>query len=170
MITLVLGGSRSGKSIFAERLALGSVGDVTYVATARVDPDDADHRARIEAHRIRRPSAWHTVECPDPALLAQVLADVSGTLLLDSIGTWVAGHSDLVADATPLVTALTGRRGDTIVVTEEVGLAPHAPTDAGRRFADAVGTVNQAISAVADRAVLVVAGRALELPPPMDVG
>lgn len=165
MITLVLGGSRSGKSVFAERLALDSVDDVTYVATARVDPDDADHQARIETHRVRRPDSWHTVECPDPALLAQVLGDIAGTVLLDSIGTWITGHPGLDADPQPLVTALVGRDGDTIVVSEEVGLAPHAPTDAGRRFADSVGTVNQAVSAVADRAVLVVAGRALELPP-----
>ena len=166
MITLVLGGSRSGKSVFAERLALASTDQITYVATARVDPGDADHRARIEAHRVRRPAEWHTVECPDPSLLAQVLGDVAGTVLVDSVGTWIAGHPDLDADPAPLVGAITGRDGDTIVVSEEVGLAPHAPTDAGRRFADAVGTVNQAISAVADRAVLVVAGRALELPPP----
>ncbi|MDE0803561.1 MAG: bifunctional adenosylcobinamide kinase/adenosylcobinamide-phosphate guanylyltransferase [Acidimicrobiales bacterium] len=165
MITLVLGGSRSGKSVFAERLALESAGPVTYVATAYVDADDHDHRARIETHRARRPVDWHTIECPDPALLAQVLDDVPGTVLLDSIGTWIAGHPDLDADPRPLVVALTHRDADTIVVSEEVGLAPHAPTDAGRRFADSVGTVNQAISTVADRAVLVVAGRALELPP-----
>lgn len=166
MITLVLGGSRSGKSVFAERLASDRGGAVTYVATARVEPDDADHAARIEAHRLRRPMDWHTIECPDPSLLAQVLRDVAGTVLLDSVGTWVTGHADFTTDAAPLVHALTDRSGDTIVVSEEVGLAPHAPTEAGRRFADAVGTVNQAISAVADRAVLVVAGRALELPPP----
>lgn len=164
MITLVLGGSRSGKSLFAERLA--GDGAVTYVATAHVDPDDADHVARIEAHRDRRPTTWHTVECPDPELLPRALCDVSGTVLLDSIGTWVAGHADLAADPGALVDALSSRSGHTIVVSEEVGLAPHAPTEAGRRFADAVGTVNQAISAIADRAVLVVAGRALELPPP----
>lgn len=166
MITLVLGGSRSGKSTFAEGLASEVHGAVTYVATARVDPADADHTARIEAHRIRRPQTWHTVECPDPSLLPRVLRDVAGTVLLDSLGTWITGHSDLVADPAPLVEALLDRTGDTIVVSEEVGLAPHAPTEAGRQFADAVGTVNQAVSAVADRAVLVVAGRALDLPPP----
>jgi len=167
VIALVLGGSRSGKSVFAERLALRSSDDVTYVATARVDPDDTDHRERIEAHRVRRPERWDTVECPDPALLAQVLGDIAGTVLLDSLGTWIAGHPGLDPDPHVLVAALVDRDGDTIVVSEEVGLAPHAPTDAGRRFADAVGTVNQAVSAVADRAVLVVAGRALELPSPM---
>ncbi len=53
-----------------------------------------------------------------------------------------------------------------MVVTEEVGFAPHAPTELGRRFVDALGQVNHSVSAVADPALLVVAGRALELPPP----
>lgn len=166
MITLVLGGTRSGKSAFAELLASTADGAVTYVATARVDPADRGHVERIETHRVRRPAEWHTIECPDPTTLDQVLRDVSGTVLLDSIGTWVSGHPGLDPDPQALVDALVVRRGDTIVVSEEVGLAPHAPTEAGRHFADAVGSVNQAVSAVADRAVLVVAGRALELPPP----
>lgn len=165
MITLVLGGSRSGKSVFAEGVAGGLGAPVTYVATARVDPGDEDHAARIETHRSRRPSDWHTIECPDPALLPGVLAEVDGPVLLDSIGTWVSGHPRLDPDPAPLVAALLGRGAETIVVSEEVGLAPHAPTEAGRRFADAVGAVNQAVSAIAHRAVLVVAGRPLELPP-----
>lgn len=165
MITLVLGGSRSGKSAFAEQLVCALPEPITYVATARVDPGDDDHAIRIEAHRIRRPESWHTVECPDPAHLVRVLHDIHGTVLLDSVGSWIAGHAHLDPDGTLLVDALRARQGDSVVVSEEVGLAPHAPTDAGRRFADAVGTVNQAISAAADRAVLIVAGRALELPP-----
>lgn len=173
MITLVLGGTRSGKSQLAERLATASttdalagerVGTVTYVATARLDPDDADHAARIARHRQRRPDDWVTVECPDPGALAGVLAGAAGTVLVDSLGTWVVGHHDFHADAEALVAALAARAGDTILVSEEVGLAPHAPTELGRRFTDALGEVNQAVSAVADRALLVVAGRALELP------
>lgn len=168
MITLVLGGTRSGKSEVAERIA-GNAPDgdpVTYVATARLDPGDADHAARIDRHRIRRPVSWYTVECPDPAVLPGVLRDLRGTVLLDSLGTWLTGHPDLDADTAALVAALADRDGDTVVVSEEVGLAPHAPTELGRRFADQLGLVNQAVAAVADRAFLVVGGRALELLPP----
>lgn len=173
MITLVLGGTRSGKSAIAERLAGQTTDDglVTYVATARLDPSDADHAARIDRHRARRPSGWITVECSDPAALPDVLRAAAGTVLVDSLGTWVTGHADLRSALDPdrvadLVAALVERDGATVVVSEEVGLAPHAPTELGRRFADALGEVNQAVSAVADRALLVVAGRALELPPP----
>ena len=175
MLTLVLGGTRSGKSAVAERLVAGAgdVAPVTYVATARLDPTDADHAARIAAHRDRRPADWRTAECPAPADLAPLLGTLPGTVLVDSLGTWVTGFADLeVPDAAvdALVAALAARAGDTVVVSEEVGLSPHAPTVLGRRFADALGTVNQAVSLAADRALLVVAGRALELPPPHDPG
>ncbi|MCO8128157.1 bifunctional adenosylcobinamide kinase/adenosylcobinamide-phosphate guanylyltransferase [Acidimicrobiia bacterium EGI L10123] len=169
MIVLVLGGTRSGKSAVAESMAARLAGPhaaVTYVATARLDPADADHAARIEAHRARRPAAWTTVECTTPTDLPGVLRGTDGVVLLDSLGTWATGHPDLDPDPGPLVDALRARAGTTIVVGEEVGLAPHAPTELGRRFADALGQVNQAVSAVADHALLVVAGRAISLPEP----
>lgn len=166
MITLVLGGTRSGKSEVAERMAGASGAAVTYVATARVDPGDDDHAARVARHRDRRPATWTTVECPDPDDLPAVLRSTAGTVLVDSLGTWVTGRADLDPDAASLVEALVARDGDAVVVSEEVGLAPHAPTELGRRFADRLGVVNQRVAAVADRAVLVVAGRALELGPP----
>ncbi|HEU5084396.1 MAG TPA: bifunctional adenosylcobinamide kinase/adenosylcobinamide-phosphate guanylyltransferase [Acidimicrobiales bacterium] len=169
MIVLVLGGTRSGKSAVAEAMAArlaGTGGEVTYVATARLDPSDADHAARIDAHRRRRPEHWTTVECAEPGALPPALRDADGVVLLDSLGTWVAGHPDLDPDPVPLVDALRARSGTTVVVSEEVGLALHATTDVGRRFVDALGEVNRAVSAVADHAVLVVAGRAIELPPP----
>jgi len=172
VIVLVLGGTRSGKSAIAESMAArlaGTGGDVTYVATALVDPADADHTRRIDAHRARRPASWSTEECGDPHRLPDVLRTTTGVVLLDSLGTWVTGHPDLAPDAGPLLDALRARAGTTIVVSEEVGLAPHAPSELGRRFTDALGAVNQAVSAVADHALLVVAGRAVELPPPGDL-
>lgn len=167
MITLVLGGTRSGKSAVAERL-VADAAEVTYVATARLDPADADHAARIEAHRSRRPAHWTTVEVGGERL-AGFLRQATGTVLVDSLGTWLTWFPDLApgpGTVDDLVGALRDRTGHTVLVSEEVGLAPHAPTELGRAFADALGTVNQAVSAVADRALLVVAGRALELPPP----
>jgi adenosyl cobinamide kinase/adenosyl cobinamide phosphate guanylyltransferase len=168
MITLVLGGTRSGKSAVAERLAAAAPGPVRYVATARLDPADADHAQRIARHRDRRPPTWSTVECADADELPGVLRSLTGTVLVDSLGTWVVGDPDLRPDPAPLVEALRARVGVTIVVSEEVGLAPHAPTELGRRFADSLGEVNQAVALVADRVLLVVAGRALELPPAGD--
>ena len=163
MITLVLGGTRSGKSEVAETLVAGGPGPVTYVATGQAT-DDA-MAARIAAHRTRRPPDWATVEAgPD---LPAVLARLAGPVLVDSLGTWVAGHADLAPDTARLCAALRSRAaggtGDTVVVSEEVGLGVHATTDVGRRFADALGTLNRAVADEADRVYLVVAGRVLPL-------
>jgi adenosyl cobinamide kinase/adenosyl cobinamide phosphate guanylyltransferase len=172
VIVLVLGGTRSGKSRVAESMAArlaGLSGHVTYLATAAVSPGDDDHAARVAAHQARRPASWSTVECTEPAALAAALGAADGAVLLDSLGTWVASHPDLAPDPHALADALRRRTAPTVVVSEEVGLSLHAPTEVGRRFIDALGAVNEAVSAVADRAVLVVAGRAVELPPPGDL-
>ncbi|HMF83983.1 MAG TPA: bifunctional adenosylcobinamide kinase/adenosylcobinamide-phosphate guanylyltransferase [Acidimicrobiia bacterium] len=160
MIALVLGGARSGKSGHAEHLAASLPEPVSYVATASVDGDD-DLAARIAAHRARRPASWTTIESgPDlPALLAAT----AGTVLLDALGPWLAAAPDLAVDAGALCDALMTRAGDTVVVSEEVGLGVHPATAAGRRFRDALGELNQAVAAVAGEVVLVVAGRALRL-------
>ncbi|HYV59112.1 MAG TPA: bifunctional adenosylcobinamide kinase/adenosylcobinamide-phosphate guanylyltransferase [Acidimicrobiia bacterium] len=160
MIVLVLGGARSGKSGHAERFAASLPEPVSYVATACVD-GDADFAARVEEHRARRPASWTTIESgPD---LPAVLRATTGTVLLDALGAWLATAPDLAVDAGVLCDALTTRAGDTVVVSEEVGLGVHPATAAGRRFRDALGELNQAVAAVADEVVLVVAGRALRL-------
>jgi nicotinate-nucleotide--dimethylbenzimidazole phosphoribosyltransferase len=165
VLVLVLGGARSGKSAFAETLATRLGGPVTYVATTSVDPGDEDMEARIVAHRDRRPAAWVTVEAGGD-LVGALHSSPDGTLLVDALGPWVAAHPDLAVDVDSLVAALESRTGRTIVVSEEVGLSVHAPTELGRRFTDVMGTLNQAVAAVATDVWLVVAGRALPLPPP----
>ncbi len=162
MITLVLGGARSGKSEYAERLARAGGGPVTYVATASVE-GDADFEERVRRHRERRPAGWRTVE-PGRHLLDFLRSDHSGsTALIDSLGTWVASFDDFATDTVGLCRALAERPGRAIVVSEEVGLGVHPSTELGGRFRDALGDVNQAVAEIADRAYLVVAGRALAL-------
>jgi nicotinate-nucleotide--dimethylbenzimidazole phosphoribosyltransferase len=68
-------------------------------------------------------------------------------------------------DVAALAVALVRRTGDTVVVSDEVGLSVHPPTAAGRRFVDALGTVNRAVTEIADEAWLVVAGRLVALEP-----
>jgi adenosyl cobinamide kinase/adenosyl cobinamide phosphate guanylyltransferase len=158
MITLILGGARSGKSELAERLVARLPRPITYVATGVAsDPDIA---ARIAAHRARRPATWATVE---PADLVAAVAEVTGTLLVDALGAWVAGAEGFGVDVDGLIAALTRRTGDAIVVSEEVGLGVHPSTEAGRRFRDALGVVNGRVAEVAGDVLLVVAGRALRL-------
>lgn len=168
MITLVLGGASSGKSRVAEEIAGSSGGVVTYLATAVPAPGDADHTARIAAHMARRPADWATVECTTGADLAHHLRRIDGVALVDSLGSWITLEPgfDVGSETGDLLAALAERDGPTVLVSEEVGLAVHPPSEAGRRYTEALGELNQRVAAVADRVLLVVAGRVLELPPP----
>ena len=163
MIALVLGGARSGKSAVAEAVASGLPSPVTYIATLDVG-DDAELAARVEEHQARRPSTWRTVQAgPD---LAVVLRDIDGSVLVDSLGPWVSATPGMQVDVEALCSALADRNGDTVVVSEEVGLSVHPSTESGRHFRDALGRLNQAVAARADEVRLVVAGCTLDLEPP----
>lgn len=161
MITLLLGGARSGKSGLAEHL-LADAGQVTVVVSGvATDPDMA---ARIAAHRARRPSSWTTIEAG--ADLPARLGTVVGPALVDSLGTWVSAFADLNPPVTDLVEVLRARRALTVVVSDEVGLGVHPETSVGRHFRDVLGDLNRAVAEVADDVMLVVAGRVLPLARP----
>lgn len=183
MRTLVLGGTRSGKSAVAEGL-VAPAASCCYVATARPfgTEFDADFAARISLHQARRPQHWETEAEQD---LLSVLAHTPATevVLVDDLGTWLTHQLDrqqlwqaqpatAVAQLQPLFRQLAQLVANfpvaqqLILVSPEVGLAPVAPTAAGRLFADALGSLNQQLAAVVDRAFLVVAGRVLELADP----
>jgi nicotinate-nucleotide--dimethylbenzimidazole phosphoribosyltransferase len=162
VITLVLGGARSGKSAVAEHLAARTGAAVTYVATASVG-GDPDLAARVAAHRARRPPHWVTVESGQD--LAGVLAGISDTVLVDSLGPWLAALPGMEPDADTLCGTLAARAGDAVIVSDEVGLGVHPSTEVGREFRDALGSLNQAVADVADTVLLVVAGRILPLQP-----
>jgi adenosyl cobinamide kinase/adenosyl cobinamide phosphate guanylyltransferase len=159
VITLVLGGARSGKSAAAEQLVSTLPGPVTYVATAEVGDDDM--AARVAAHRARRPPDWTTIEAG--ADLVGALGEVRGSALVDSLGAWVARTADFTVDVDALCSSLCERAGDTVVVSDEVGLGVHPSTARGCRFRDVLGTVNQKVAARADEVWLVVAGHVLRL-------
>lgn len=170
-IMLVLGGARSGKSEFAEASAADASSGapnrgVTYVATASGLASDPDWTARIDAHRLRRPDDWKTVETAGDPDLGSIIESVPGIVLIDSLGTWIASDPEMNVDSSGFVRALVSRsaRGETtIVVSEEVGLGVHPASESGRRFRDVLGSVNRSVSVVADRVVLVVAGRVIDL-------
>jgi adenosylcobinamide kinase/adenosylcobinamide-phosphate guanylyltransferase len=177
-LTLVLGPRRSGKSRVAE--ALAAAGGAPVVVLAPLTVTDEEMAARVAAHRAARPSGWTTVEQVD---VVGALRDAPGgaTVLLDSLGTWVsetlwrAGALEEGADgaeaaarirseAAALAACARARAGATIVVAEEAGWGPVPPSGATRLWLDVLGDAAQALSAAAERALLVVAGRAVELP------
>lgn len=162
---LVLGGTRSGKSEYAERMAARASDTVTYVATGIAT--DADMEKRIARHQARRPASWATAEVGTD--LPRRLTAIQGLALVDSLGTWVAACRDLAPDIAKLCDVLQARTSPTIIVSEEVGLGVHAPTEVGRVFTDVLGDLNRAVADIAEVVLLVVAGRALRLTPADDL-
>lgn len=162
-VTLVLGGTRSGKSAFAERLVGRHRGPFVYLATGTATDDEM--AARIAAHRERRGELYATMEIGTELVRGLTEAPPRPTLV-DSLGTWLAAHDDFAVDVGGLAAALAARSAPTVVVSDEVGLGIHPSTEVGRRFRDALGLVNQVVAATADDVWLVVAGRGLRLEAP----
>ncbi len=167
MRALILGGARSGKSAYAERLAaaISGGGEVLYVATALVG-EDRDLAQRVRLHRERRPAAWGTLELGSGELDA-VLKAAEGweAVLVDSLTLWVSAR---MLDGEPREGTLEEldrflqRAGALatpfILVSDEVGLGVVPESGEGRKFRDTLGLVNQRAAAVAEEVHLCVAG------------
>lgn len=174
--SLILGGTRSGKSAYAEGL-FSPAAPVRYLATGRADPADQEWSDRIAAHRARRPPAWRTVETPD---LAGELAAGADPVLVDDLATWLTGVLD-DADAWrggPLepvrteVDRLAGAVRDCptrlVLVSAEVGLGVVPETRSGRLFRDELGALNARLAQVCDEVQLLVAGLPMRLKPQLE--
>jgi adenosylcobinamide kinase / adenosylcobinamide-phosphate guanylyltransferase len=169
--TFVVGGARSGKSTLAVRLAAASGRPVLFVATAQ--PGDDDMRSRIDRHRAERPSHWQTTE--EPVDVAARLDDES-FVVVDCVTMWVANlmfadRSDdrIRESAQHLASQLAERSAPAVVISNEVGMGIHPETELGRRYRDVLGWVNSDLAAMADRSLLMVAGRATLLHDPIEL-
>ncbi len=186
-LSLVLGGVRSGKSAFAEKLVRESGRPAVYLATGVAT--DPEMEERIRRHRESRPTDWATVEEPLD-LAGQLEAVTTGlgrndallpapAVLIDSLDLWVAnlmlGLDGLdegaaekhVLDALDRVLRCAGETTTSLfLVSSEVGLSLVPQEPLGRRFQDVLGTVNQQVAAAADRVYLVVAGIPTEVKGP----
>jgi len=165
---LVLGPTKSGKSEWAEQLALQSGQPVIYVATSQAVPDDVEWQARIAAHRRRRSDTWQTLEVP--IALASTLTQAAPTdcWLIDSLGTWVANRLDQADDrwsqeTAELLKAIAQFPGTLIIVAEETGWGVVPAYPLGRTFRDRLGTLTRQVAASVDITYLVVAGFAVNL-------
>ncbi len=180
-VIVVVGGTRSGKSAHAERLAGGSGLPVRYVATA--DDGDPSMADRIRGHVERRPCGWQTVSAGTE--LAHALSDAAGTcVLLDGLGPWIAaclhevgafgGDGDVLRGAQEMIlreidraVSALGDAGAAIVVCEQAGEGL-LPSDAGARaWLDVLGEATQRFAARAQRVDYVVAGRVVPLGAPV---
>jgi adenosylcobinamide kinase / adenosylcobinamide-phosphate guanylyltransferase len=188
-IVLILGGARSGKSAFAERLALRSGKRVAYIATGTAG--DEDMHERIKRHRAVRPAHWYTVEEPLDLVHALRQASVHGdVILLDCMTLWLAnwlcmrgdeqgwgqdpalhvsemnGYIDSVlAEVEGMLHVAVGldRRKTVVIVSNEVGLGVVPAYASGRLYRDALGRINQRLASVATRVYLMVAGLGVDI-------
>lgn len=160
-IVFVLGGTRSGKSAYAETVLERLGKQKVYIATAQAFDDEMT--SRIVLHRERRKfGQWRDVEAPYDlaASLGQVAA--SEAVLIDCVTLWLSNHllaeHDLDAVIEELAAALDRHPGDVVIVSNEVGQGIVPENKLARQFRDAQGRLNQRLAALADCAVLVAAG------------
>ena len=173
--TLITGGARSGKSNFAQELALKSGEPVLFVATA--EAGDEEMRRRIEEHRKARPDAWSTFEATTH-VGSQVLQKIGEaktvivdciTLLINNIllqhidndGEWIdasLAEKEVVGKINELVDCIERAKASFIIVTNEVGLGIVPANKIGRLYRDLLGKANQTLAQHADEVYLMVAG------------
>lgn len=177
--TLVIGGARSGKSAHAEALATAAGKPVVYIATAQAG--DAEMQVRIAHHRERRDSHWVTVEevlalgaaiekhsTPDNLVMVDCLTVWLSNLLFSEekefpeIGA-IDAPACFHAQRAAFLQALAQAQGDVILVSNEVGQGIVPQGAVSRWFVDEAGRLNQAVAALCERAVLLVAGLPLTL-------
>lgn len=166
-VILVTGPARSGKSEWAEKLALNSK-NVVYIATSNRDANDPEWLSRIQQHVIRRPQNWLTLEVP--IAISHALSNVKPQtcILVDSLGTWVANlleqeetqWDNTVRDFLNTVELVAA---DIIFVAEETGWGVVPAYPIGRKFRDRLGSLVRRLSKISDTVYLVTGGYALNL-------
>ena len=167
-VTLVLGGARSGKSAYALRAAEACAGRraraLVFVATGQAL--DAEMAERIATHRARRDARWRTVEAPHDLAAALDGLRPDEVAVVDCLTLWLSNamFAEAVDSRRSSLMAALGRCAAPLwLVSNEVGWGLVPETPLGRRFRDEAGWLNQAVAALADRAVLIVAGLPLVL-------
>jgi adenosylcobinamide kinase/adenosylcobinamide-phosphate guanylyltransferase len=161
-----LGGARSGKSAFAEKLLLESTKERTYLATAM--PGDEEMASRIRLHRQNRGGAWRTIEEPIAIIECLKRETAEGrAVLLDCLTLWLSNlfmrSSRIEEEIKQLAAFLKDTQSPIVLVSNEIGLGLVPETKLGRDFRDAQGRLNQAVAAAVPSVVFVAAGLPLTL-------
>jgi adenosylcobinamide kinase / adenosylcobinamide-phosphate guanylyltransferase len=163
---LVLGGARSGKSVFAERLARETGKERHYIATGRAYDDEM--RERIARHRDDRGSGWTTHEVPlDLGSTLRSLDALGRVVLVDCLTLWVTNlmmeGADIASATADLVEQVAASKAAVILVSNEVGLGIVPENRMAREFRDHAGRLHQEIAAAADVVFFVAAGLPLRM-------
>lgn len=167
MIYLITGGERSGKSGYAQSLALQLTNNPIYVATAR--KWDSDFQNRIDRHQKDRDERWTNLE--EEKYLSKI--DFSGKVaLIDCVTLWLTNffvdHKNDVdlslEEAKKEFLSLAEQKNTSlIIVTNEIGMGVHASTEIGRKFTELQGWMNQFLASKADEVILMVSGISVKI-------
>ncbi|HTI91521.1 MAG TPA: bifunctional adenosylcobinamide kinase/adenosylcobinamide-phosphate guanylyltransferase [Puia sp.] len=160
-LTFITGGARSGKSRYAQELALQKSPQPVYLATARVW--DAEFLERIQRHQDQRGPQWISIE-EEKELSSLPLA--GKVAVIDCITLWVTNffsdtHYNVEASLEACqqeLDKLLQQDADLIVISNEIGMGLHADTESGRKFTDLHGWINQYIAARANRVIFMISG------------
>ena len=174
--TLVLGGVKSGKSSYAQRLAQAQTADenIVLIATARAEDDEMQQR--ISRHREDRPESWSVIE--EPRYLVEQLQSLqdekahnnASVVLVDCLTLWLTqlcsddmSSKDLHAECQRLSSQVAQISYPLIMVSNELNMGVTPLGEFSRRFCDAAGLMHQSLAAVCDSVTLVVAGLPMQL-------
>jgi adenosylcobinamide kinase/adenosylcobinamide-phosphate guanylyltransferase len=159
MIHFITGGQRSGKTNYAQQLALSLSQHPVYLATSRIW--DEEHRQRIELHKAGRDARWESIE---EEKYISTHPFKGRTVVMDCVTLWLTNffyeHNIEVSleEAKKEFDVFIRQEMDLIVISNEIGMGVHATTDAGRKFTDLQGWMNQYVAARADAVTLMVSG------------
>ncbi|GAA0728196.1 bifunctional adenosylcobinamide kinase/adenosylcobinamide-phosphate guanylyltransferase [Aquimarina litoralis] len=161
MLYYITGGERSGKSSYAQNLALELSKKPVYIATSRVW--DGDHRKRIDRHIADRSDAWTSVE--EEKELSTVIQK-NTTVVIDCVTLWLTNFfvdtkNDIemsLDQAKKEFNKLLTIEANIIIISNEIGMGVHATTEIGRKFTELQGWMNQHIAKHADQAIFMVSG------------
>ena len=166
MIIYITGGARSGKSNYAQKMALSFSAKPVYVATARIWDDD--FAKRVDRHKQERGSEWTSIESEQNIHLLPIDNQV---VVVDCVTLWLTNlfmtyDQDIEKSLAAFKTEVDGIRqkgGTFIIISNEIGMGVHAETDMGRKFTDLQGWANQYVANLADDAIFMVSGLPLIL-------
>jgi adenosylcobinamide kinase/adenosylcobinamide-phosphate guanylyltransferase len=163
MICLITGGARSGKSRYAQQLALQVSDRPVYVATAKAYPNDAEFRERVLRHQQDRDERWTSIEEP---LYPSHLPLENKVVVIDCVTLWLTNFFSLhktdtdrsLTDLQREIDVLADINASLFIISNEIGMGVHAETAIGRKFTDLQGFANQYIAGKAQKVVLMVSG------------
>jgi len=163
-IIFITGGTKSGKSEFAEYLAKDTK-NLTYVALSENNLDDKDWQEKINLHRKRRPKDWKLIETTD---LLSILRKENGPLLIDSIGGFVMEsiekeNNEWTTKMHLLITLLNNRKSITFIVGEQVGWSLVSEYKVGNIYIERIGEIQKRITKISNDNWLALNGRAIKI-------